>query len=231
MGSGSKPRRYRVRTFEPKPSVRGFSGGGRSRGSLLLDLVAPPLAVVVLVVGIEPLPPRSARPHERWSTPSERHTVDPSVPSLPKHISRPSSRLLIGRVSCREHTCRTGRPGDLGAEERIPYPSKTHNTRLPYDCLSSGSLLPVPRLVPLPVQCRAWHGYMVTNAHRVEVEVGSDGHASAPPPGPPPLRRRWASHASDALVTLNNRRQARLGYLTKRSGGSMQYASSNSLSL
>jgi hypothetical protein len=31
-----------------------------------------------------------------------------------------------------------------------------------------------------PLPCQAWHGYRVTNAHRVEVEVGADGHASAP---------------------------------------------------
>jgi hypothetical protein len=30
-----------------------------------------------------------------------------------------------------------------------------------------------------PLPCQAWHGYGVTNAHRVEVEVGADGHASA----------------------------------------------------
>jgi hypothetical protein len=29
--------------------------------------------------------------------------------------------------------------------------------------------------------CEAWHGYMVTNAHRVEVEVGADGHTAALP--------------------------------------------------
>jgi hypothetical protein len=45
-------------------------------------------------------------------------------------------------------------------------------------------------LSPLP--CQVWHGWKVTNAHRVEVEVGADGPASAPPPGPPPLRHRWA---------------------------------------
>jgi hypothetical protein len=32
-----------------------------------------------------------------------------------------------------------------------------------------------------PLLCQAWHGYGVTSAHRVEVEVGADGHASAPP--------------------------------------------------
>jgi hypothetical protein len=31
-----------------------------------------------------------------------------------------------------------------------------------------------------PLPCQAWHGYMVTSARRVEVEVGVDGPASAP---------------------------------------------------
>jgi hypothetical protein len=31
-----------------------------------------------------------------------------------------------------------------------------------------------------PLPCQAWHGYMVISAHRVEVEVGADGPASAP---------------------------------------------------
>jgi hypothetical protein len=31
-----------------------------------------------------------------------------------------------------------------------------------------------------PLPCQAWHGYTVTSAHRVEVEVGADGLASAP---------------------------------------------------
>jgi hypothetical protein len=34
-----------------------------------------------------------------------------------------------------------------------------------------------------PLPCQAWHGYMVTSAHRVEVEVGADGLANAPPSG------------------------------------------------
>jgi hypothetical protein len=34
-----------------------------------------------------------------------------------------------------------------------------------------------------PLPCQAWHGYGVTSAHRVEVEVGADGHANAPPSG------------------------------------------------
>jgi hypothetical protein len=37
-------------------------------------------------------------------------------------------------------------------------------------------------LSPLPYQ--AWHGYGVTNAHRMKVGVYADGHLSAPPFGP-----------------------------------------------
>jgi hypothetical protein len=36
------------------------------------------------------------------------------------------------------------------------------------------------RYLVSPLPCQAWHGYMITSAHRVEVEVGADGHASAP---------------------------------------------------
>jgi hypothetical protein len=39
----------------------------------------------------------------------------------------------------------------------------------------------VPGFLPFsPLPCKAWHGYMVTSAHRVEVEVGADGPARAP---------------------------------------------------
>ena len=43
----------------------------------------------------------------------------------------------------------------------------------------------IPRIAAVgtsfsPLPCQAWHGYRVTNAHRVEVEVGADGPASAP---------------------------------------------------
>jgi hypothetical protein len=34
-----------------------------------------------------------------------------------------------------------------------------------------------------PLPCQARHGYMVSNAHHVEVKVGTDGSASAPPSG------------------------------------------------
>ena len=43
----------------------------------------------------------------------------------------------------------------------------------------------IPRIAAVgtslsPLPCHAWHGYGVTSAHRVEVEVGADGPASAP---------------------------------------------------
>jgi hypothetical protein len=43
----------------------------------------------------------------------------------------------------------------------------------------------IPRIADVgtsfsPLPCQAGHGYGVTSAHRVEVEVGADGHASAP---------------------------------------------------
>jgi hypothetical protein len=41
---------------------------------------------------------------------------------------------------------------------------------------------------------------MVTSAHRVEVEVGANGPASALPTGPPPLRRRRAPTYVEVLV-------------------------------
>jgi hypothetical protein len=45
--------------------------------------------------------------------------------------------------------------------------------------------LMIPRIAVVgtsfsPLPCQAWHGYGVTNAHRVEVEVGAYGPASAP---------------------------------------------------
>jgi hypothetical protein len=46
----------------------------------------------------------------------------------------------------------------------------------------------IPRIATVgtssnPLPCQAWHGYGVTRARRVEVDVGADGHASAPPSG------------------------------------------------
>ena len=50
--------------------------------------------------------------------------------------------------------------------------------------MASRQLL-IPRIAAVgtsfsPPPGQAWHGYGVTSAHRVEVEVGADGHASAP---------------------------------------------------
>jgi hypothetical protein len=38
------------------------------------------------------------------------------------------------------------------------------------------------------------YGYKITNVHLVEVEVGADGHANAPPIGPPAPRCLRALH-------------------------------------
>jgi hypothetical protein len=43
-----------------------------------------------------------------------------------------------------------------------------------------------------PLPCQTSHGKRFTSAPRVEVEEGADGAPSAPPSGPPPLRRRRA---------------------------------------
>jgi hypothetical protein len=67
--------------------------------------------------------------------------------------------------------------------------------------MASRELL-IPRIAALgtsfgPLTCQAWHGYGVTSAHRVKVEVGTDGPASAPPSGaaaaapPAGARRRY----------------------------------------
>jgi hypothetical protein len=53
--------------------------------------------------------------------------------------------------------------------------------------MASRQLL-IPRILAAgtsfsPLPCQAWHGYGVTGAYRVEVEIGADGPASAPPSG------------------------------------------------
>jgi hypothetical protein len=73
--------------------------------------------------------------------------------------------------------------------------------------MASRQLL-IPRIVAVGTSfsllpCQAWHGYGVTNAHRVEVEGGPSGPASAPPPGPPPLRRRRAPQYANVYTGLN----------------------------
>jgi hypothetical protein len=53
--------------------------------------------------------------------------------------------------------------------------------------MASRQLL-IPRIATVgtsfsPLPCQAWHAYGVTSTHRVEVKVGADGPASAPPSG------------------------------------------------
>jgi hypothetical protein len=117
-----------------------------------------------------------------------RPTADPSIPPVAKNISQTPSP-----PPCRESVCEYSVPRKhIGRPEReilvlvygyydFPNPSVYHDFPKP-------RLLLIPRIAnvgtsfsPLPSQ--AWHGYMVTNAHRVVVEVGTDGVASAPPSG------------------------------------------------
>jgi hypothetical protein len=57
-----------------------------------------------------------------------------------------------------------------------------------------------------PLPCQAWHGMRFTYAHRVEVEVRADGLASAPSPGPPPLRRRRAPERGFTCFPVDTRK-------------------------
>jgi hypothetical protein len=89
-----------------------------------------------------------------------------SIQSRKKHIGRPERDSVGVRMLC--------------FSQNSPYMASRH--------------LLIPRIAaagtsfsPLPYQ--ASHDYMATNVARVEVEVGADGHARAPPSGPPPLRR------------------------------------------
>jgi hypothetical protein len=79
-------------------------------------------------------------------------------------------------------TSRTGRAGD-------PYAGDCTDIMFfqspPY--MASRQLM-IPRIAIVvislsPLPCQAYHGYGVTGAHRVEVEVGAYGLASAPPSG------------------------------------------------
>jgi hypothetical protein len=83
-------------------------------------------------------------------------------------------RESICEYSVTETTYRTGRG------VRILCFSKILRT-----WLSESRELLIPRIAAAgtsfsPLRCQAWHGYKVTIAHGVEVEVGADGHGSAP---------------------------------------------------
>jgi hypothetical protein len=54
-----------------------------------------------------------------------------------------------------------------------------------------------------PLTCQAWHGYGVTSAHCVEVEVGADGHASAPRSGAAAAAPPQTMLGADALTRIS----------------------------
>jgi hypothetical protein len=77
----------------------------------------------------------------------------------------------------------------------------------------------IPRIAAVgtsfsPLPCLDWHGYGVAIAHRVEIEVGADGHASPPPSGaaaaappagaPPSHTVRPASRSPPLLSTWHH---------------------------
>jgi hypothetical protein len=73
--------------------------------------------------------------------------------------------------------------------------------------MASRQLL-IPRIAAVgtslsPLPCQPWHGYMVTNAHRMEVDA--DGPASAPPSGaaaaaPPAGASMYQAHSLSLQV-------------------------------
>jgi hypothetical protein len=106
-----------------------------------------------------------------------RPAVDPSVPSSPNNvleIHAPSPRIeryMRSTYSRKKHIEPAEREILVLVYGYYDFPKPfVHG----FPTTSRGSQLPVPRLAP----------------YRVEVEVGTDGLASAPPP--PPLRRRRA---------------------------------------
>jgi hypothetical protein len=94
-----------------------------------------------------------------------------------------AARLLIGRV----FVCIQSRKHIGVAEREISMSVYGYSDFQIPPYMASRPLL-IPRIEAVgtsfsPLPCQARHGYMVTSAHRVEVEVGADGHASAPPSG------------------------------------------------
>jgi hypothetical protein len=130
-----------------------------------------------------------------------RPTVDPSVPPFSKKFRRQRPRPLVGRVSVSiksRKTDRTDRAGDSCSRVRILCFSKTLRTWLP-------SQLLIPRIAAAgtfsnPLPCQAWHGYIINDAHRVEVEVDADGHPSAPPSGAAAAAPPAGAGTSDTFV-------------------------------
>jgi hypothetical protein len=122
---------------------------------------------------------------------------DPPVPSPPKNISQilpppPYHESTYIRAFNREKK--------IGNVEReILVPVYGHYDFQNPQYMASRKLL-IARIAATgtslsPLPCQAWHGYMVTSAYRVEVEVCADGPASAPPSGAaaatPPAGAFW----------------------------------------
>jgi hypothetical protein len=108
----------------------------------------------------------------------------PSVPFSPYFFHRHRPRFLIKRLSWRFQSQKK----HIGLVEREILVMKLgyYDFKNP-PFMASRQLLITPiaaagtSFSPLP--CHAWHGSRATCAHRVEVEVGADGPASAPPAG------------------------------------------------
>jgi hypothetical protein len=147
------------------------------------------------------------RPHGRLkalaglATASERRALA-LLPSCPPPVPTPSSLRRSVRTLLRQKIFRKRRPrpivGSISflrvfsrGKDISDWPSGRFLCRYtdimffqtpPYR--DSRQLL-IPRITAVgtsfsPLPCQWWHGYMVTSAHRVEVEVGADGPASAP---------------------------------------------------
>jgi hypothetical protein len=174
--------------FFRKPSVPGFSCGGRSCGPPPPDRVAPPAATLFSLAQLPALLPGGLESHRvgrllasalpwrcfpaaRRELQHPRPTADPSVPPFAKkYFADTTPTPLSGeymQVFNREKTYRTGRAGDLSVGIRTLCFSKTL-------CTWTSRQLLIPRIAAAGTSfnllpCQAWHGYMDTNAHRVEV--------------------------------------------------------------
>jgi hypothetical protein len=113
-----------------------------------------------------------------------RPTAHPSVPPFAKSISQttpppPCQERICGYSIAKKHIGRAKREISMLVYGYFNFQNP------PY--MASRQLL-ISRIAGAgssfsPLACQAWYGYGVASAQRVEVEVGADGHASAPPSG------------------------------------------------
>jgi hypothetical protein len=114
-----------------------------------------------------------------------RPNADPSVAPFAKTIRKRGPHPLVGRGFAGIQSRKNISDGPSGRSHcwcTDILISKTFHTWRLDSCRSRGSQLRVPRLAPAP-PCQAWYGNKATSSHLVEVEVGADGRASAPPSG------------------------------------------------